>query len=146
QGRLTFPTQLERAGDFSKSNAFIRDPLRTGLCQATPVNPTAGADYQAGCFRDPVRATADNPQGLNIIPLNRVDSNGQKLLNIFPLPNNSGGNFNTVFQSTVNQPRREEILRMDWNISPKTTFYGRGIQSYEAFKGDFNFVLASDVW
>jgi len=145
-GRLTFPTQLERAGDFSKSNAFIRDPLLTGLCQATPVNPTPGVNYQAGCFRDPSRATVDNQQGLNIIPLNRIDSNGQKLLSIFPLPNTTGGNFNTVFQSAVEQPRREEILRMDWNISSKTTFYGRGIQSYEAFKGDFNFVLASDVW
>src|SRR5262245_53941265 len=128
QGRLTFPTQLERNGDFSKSSTVIRDPL-TGQQ-----------------FRDPLRATADNLQGLNIIPLKQIDSNGQKLLNIFPLPNNAGGNFNTVFQSTVNQPRREEILRMDWNISSKTTFYARGIQSYEAFKGDFNFVLASDVW
>ena len=35
---------------------------------------------------------------------------------------------------------------MDWNISSKTTFYARGIQNYEAFKGDFNFVLASDIW
>ena len=35
---------------------------------------------------------------------------------------------------------------MDWNISSKTTFYARGIQNYEAFKGDFNFVLASNVW
>jgi hypothetical protein len=130
QGRLTFPTQLERNGDFSKSSTAIRDPL-TGQQ-----------------FRDPSRATPDNPQGLNIIPLNRIDPNGQKLLNIFPLPNSNipNSNFNTVFQSTVDHPRREEILRMDWNISSKTTFYARGIQSYEAFKGDFNFVLASDIW
>jgi len=127
-GNLTFPTQLERNGDFSKSSAVIRDPS-TGLQ-----------------FRDPSRATADNPQGLNIIPLNRIDSNGQKLLNIFPSPNTAGGNFNTVFQSSVDQPRREELLRIDWNISSKTTFYARGIQNYEAFRGDFNFVLASDVW
>jgi hypothetical protein len=86
----------------------------------------------------------------NKIPANRIDANGQKLLSIFPLPNiNAAGvgyNYNNVFQSTVNQPRREEILRMDWNISQKTTFYARGIQNYEAFKGDFNFVLASPVW
>jgi hypothetical protein len=127
-GNLTFPTQAERNGDFSKNSAVIRDPL-TGQQ-----------------FRDPSRATADNPQGLNIIPLNRIDQNGQKLLNIFPTPNTTGANFNTVFQSTVNQPRREEILRVDWNIGSKTTFYARGIQNYEAFKGDFNFVLASDIW
>jgi hypothetical protein len=51
-----------------------------------------------------------------------------------------------VFQSTVNQPRREEILRVDWNIGSKTTFYARGIQNYEAFKGEFDFVLASSSW
>ncbi len=127
-GNLTFPTQTERNGDFSSSSAVIRDPL-TGQQ-----------------FRDPSRATASNPQGLNIIPLNRIDSNGQKLLNIFPLPNTTGSNFNTVFQSSVDQPRREELLRVDWNIGSKTTFYARGIQNYEAFKGDFNFVLASNIW
>ncbi len=151
QGRLTFPTQLERNGDFSKSSVFIRDPLipltTVTRCEPTPVNnPAPGVNYQGACFRDMSRATADNLQGLNIIPLGRIDQNGQKLLNIFPLPNTSGGNFNTVFQSTVNQPRREEILRMDWNVSSKTTFYARGIQSYEAFKGDFDFVLASGIW
>ncbi len=139
QGQLTFPTQLERNGDFSQSNVFIRDPLLPGACNAT---------VQTACFRDPSRATAGNPLGLNIIPTGRIDPNGQKLLNIFPQPNFSqpGSNFNTVFQSTVDQPRREELLRIDWNISQKTTFYARGIENYEAFKGDFNFVLASNVW
>jgi hypothetical protein len=124
QGIITYPTAAERAGDFSKSfdqnNRLIvvRDP-QTG-------QPFPG----------------------NIIPANRIDANGQKLLSIFPSPNtvNPTNNFNNVFQSTVDQPRREEILRMDWNISSKTTFYARGIQNYEAFKGDFNFVLASNVW
>jgi hypothetical protein len=124
QGTLTYPTALERAGDFSKSFdtngrlIVVRDP-QTG-------QPFPG----------------------NIIPANRIDPNGQKLLSIFPLPNfnNPANTFNNVFQSTVDQPRREEILRMDWNISSKTTFYTRGIQNYEAFKGDFNFVLASNVW
>jgi hypothetical protein len=127
-GNLTFPTQAERNGDFSKSSTIIRDPA-TGQQ-----------------FADPSRGTPDNLQGLNIIPIGKIDPNGQKLLNIFPLPNTTGANFNTVFQSSVNQPRREEILRMDWNIGSKTTFYARGIQNYEAYKGDFNFVLASDVW
>ncbi len=124
QGIITYPTAAERAGDFSRSfdqnNRLIvvRDP-QTG-------QPFPG----------------------NIIPANRIDANGQKLLSIFPLPNtvDPTNNFNNVFQSTVDQPRREEILRMDWNISSKTTFYARGIQNYEAFKGDFNFVLASNVW
>jgi hypothetical protein len=146
-GRLTFPTGRERNGDFSQSFIgvdssgrpipfFLRDPRKSGRCEATPARPEAGVDYQAACFPG------------NMIPQGRFDLNGQKLLNQFPLPNinDPSNNFNTVFQSTVDQPRREEILRMDWNISSKTTFYARGIQNYEAFKGDFNFVLASDNW
>ncbi len=138
QGTLNYPTALERAGDFSQSfsgvNAqgvpnrfFIRDPLKTGNCNATD---------QTACFPG------------NIIPANRIDANGQKLLGIFPLPNfnNPTYAFNNVFQSTVDQPRREEILRVDWNISQKTTFYARGIHNNEQYKGDFNFVLASNVW
>jgi Carboxypeptidase regulatory-like domain len=138
QGRLTFPTERERNGDFSRSFIgvdsrnnpipfFLRDPQKSGICDATD---------QTACFPG------------NIIPLERFDSNGQKLLSQFPLPNfnDPTNNFNTVFQSTVDQPRREEILRMDWNISSKTTFYARGIQNYEAYRGDFNFVLASDNW
>src|SRR5262245_27118858 len=125
QGTLTFPTELERKGDFSQSFdtngrlIIIRDPENGGL-------PFPG----------------------NKIPAGRIDANGQKLLNIFPLPNftHPTNNYNTIFQSSVDQPRREEILRMDWNITQKTTFYARGIQNYEAFKGDFNFVLASNVW
>ncbi|MBI3428366.1 MAG: TonB-dependent receptor [Acidobacteria bacterium] len=124
QGTLTYPSALERAGDFSKTLdtsgrlIVIRDPL-TG--QAFPNN---------------------------VIPTNRIDANGQKLLSIFPLPNyvDPTNNYNNVFQSTVNQPRREEILRMDWNVSSKTTFYARGIHNNEQYKGDFNFVLASNVW
>ncbi len=135
QGSITYPTALERAGDFSQTLDTngrlipIRDPQKTGACTLTDTT---------ACFPG------------NKIPANRIDLNGQKLLNIFPLPNINpatvGYNYNNVFQSQVDQPRREEILRMDWNISQKTTFYARGIQNYEAFKGDFNFVLASNVW
>jgi len=146
QGRLNYPTALERQGDFSKSFdtngrlILIRDPAipitSTTRCEATPTNPVAGVNYQGACFPG------------NKIPSNLIDPNGQKLLSIFPLPNfnDPTNNFNNVFQSTVDQPRREEILRMDWNISQKTTFYARGIESYEAFKGDYNFVLASPIW
>lgn len=46
----------------------------------------------------------------------------------------------------MNQPRRDSILRIDWNINSNTQFYWRGINDYEAFKGEFDFVLASSSW
>ena len=91
---MTVPTERERNGDFSQSivgintttgvtsKAFVRDPLRSGSCNATD---------QSACFRDPSRATPDNPLGLNIIPRNRFNPSGAALLNYFPLPNRAGG-------------------------------------------------------
>jgi len=128
QGTITYPTALERAGDFSK---------------------TLDTNGKLIVIKDPLTG---QPFPGNKIPADRIalDPTGQKLLNIFPMPNFDPSlvsyNYNNVFQSSVNQPRREEILRMDWNISQKTTFYARGIHSNEQYKGDFNFVLASNVW
>src|SRR5262247_1747723 len=90
---VTVPTERERNGDFSQSftglsngqpvKAFVRDPrITTGACNATD---------QSACFRDPSRATASNPLGLNIIPRSRFNKSGQALLNYFPLPNTPGG-------------------------------------------------------
>ncbi len=123
--RRTFPTAAERIGDFSdtrdQNNSLIPiwDPLNNRV-------PFPG----------------------NRVPTNRIDRNGQALLNIFPLPNNPDPSraFNSLIQSTVDQPRRDSILRIDYNISNKTQFYWRGINDYEAFKGEFDFVLASSSW
>ena len=38
------------------------------------------------------------------------------------------------------------VLRIDWNVGPKTQFYWRGINDYEAYQGEFDFVLASSSW
>lgn len=123
--RRTFPTALQRNGDFSQTfdtnRALIPiwDPLNNRV-------PFAG----------------------NIVPQNRIDRNGQSLLNIFPQPNavDPTNNFNALIQAPITQPRRDSILRIDYNIGPKTNFYWRGINDYEAYKGDFDFVLASSSW
>ena len=123
--RRTFPTAAERNGDFSDSRdtngALI--PIWDPLNNRTPF------------------------QG-NRIPSTRIDKNGQALMSILPLPNavDPARTYNALIQSTVDQPRRDSILRVDWNLRPGTTFYWRGIQDYEAFKGQFDFVLASSSW
>lgn len=124
-GRLTFPTAQERQGDFSQTLD------QNG--RLIPVN-------------DPLNNKSPFPG--NIVPGSRINAPGQKLLSIFPLPNavDPARSFNNVFQSQVDQPRDEDILRVDWNIGPKTIFYARGIRNYEAFRGDYNFVLASSIW
>ena len=125
QGRLTFPTALERAGDFSQS-------MDTNGAVIPILDPLNNRQPFAG----------------NRVPASRIDKNGQALLNVFPLPNTTDPSrtFNNVFQSTVDQPRREEILRIDWNAGPKTVFYSRWIGNHESFSGAYDFALASTIW
>ncbi len=103
----TFPTALERAGNFSQSGVTIIDPNSRA--------PLPG----------------------NIVPANRIDPNGQKLLNLLPLPNTvgPGGQYNWTAVSINKQPRRDSVLRVDYNISQNTTFYVRLIQDYQASQG-----------
>ncbi len=123
--RRTFPTALQRQGDYSQTF----DTNRTLIPIWDPLNNRV-------------------PFPGNIVPANRIDRNGQALLNIFPQPNavDPTFNFNALIQAPITQPRRDSILRIDYNITPKTLFYWRGINDYEAYKGDFDFVLASASW
>jgi hypothetical protein len=120
---VTVPTALERQGDFSQSvnssnaKVFIRDPrITTGNCNATD---------QSACFRDPSRATPGNPTGLNIIPQARFNSSGLAFLNFFPLPNQAGAQLNYVIQKSVDVPKRSQVIRMDYKLSEKDSFYGK---------------------
>src|SRR5215475_659907 len=144
---IRVPTQSERNGDFSQTTdgngnkIFIKDPLIAGKCDSSD---------QTACFRDPTRATPDNPQGLNVIPANRFYSQGQAILNLYPLPNVAGrSDFNYTSAISTRYPRREDILRVDWNITDRTRLSARYTNNAEkrllAF-GDFasslNFPLA----
>ena len=121
---VTMPTALERNGDFSQSinsanqKVFVKDPLLPGGCSAADTS---------GCFRDPSRATAANPLGLNIIPTSRFNASGFALLNYFPLPNTFGGSggsaFNYVAQSPQDVPKRSKVLRFDVKPTNNDTFY-----------------------
>ncbi len=115
----TFPTQAERNGDFSRTvNAagqlrYIRDPA-TNL----PCNVATGAG--GGCF-----------QG-NVIPQNRLHPLGRAMLNLLPLPDPlllgnpvTNGQYNYQFPGDTEALRRDQVVRIDWNWRPGTTFYSR---------------------
>jgi hypothetical protein len=110
----TMPTELERRGDFSQTvdnqgrRIFIRDPQSSGAC-----SPTAGGP---GCFAN------------NIIPPDRINRNGQALLNILPVPTLfdrtiTSGNFNHQTQAIAENPRRNHIARVDWRPSDSDSLY-----------------------
>jgi Carboxypeptidase regulatory-like domain len=116
------PTALERRGDFSQSvdssgNPFpyIRD-YTTGL----PCN----AANQSGCYRD--------GGVLGRIPANRLYAPGLAALNIFPDPNFSGGSgLNFTSQEPDSSPRREDLLRMDFQASNSWRVTGRYMKNKE---------------
>ncbi len=110
---ITMPTALERAGDFSQSvdlngaRINIKDPM-SGLQFAN-----------------------------NVVPASRIDSNGQALLKVFPLPNFldtsiSGRRYNYIFQEDTENPKRTQTLRVDYNLNPKNMIFG----SWSARKDD----------
>jgi hypothetical protein len=128
------PTALERKGDFSQTfdtsgrRVWVRDPLLSGTCSATTGGPA--------CFPD------------NIIPANRLNSAGQALLNLFPLPTipqNANGN-NYTFQTVQDWPRNDQVLRIDYNIAPRTTAYGRLQYGYEKRAGGVSLLGSSGGW
>lgn len=110
----SMPTLLERNGDFSKSvtgaNALIPvlDPLN--------LNAAGAATQFPG----------------NIIPQNRINGWGQAMLNFFPLPNyvfpqGTAQYLQDNFQAagSAAHPRRNDIARLDLNLTSKLTGYIR---------------------
>ena len=116
------PTALERRGDFSQSvdssgNPFpyIRD-FNTGL-------PCSASDTR-GCFQD--------GGVLGRIPASRLYAPGVASLSIFPDTNFSGGSgLNFTSQVPDSAPRREDLLRMDFQPTDKWRVTGRYMKDKE---------------
>ncbi len=109
--QVTVPTELERAGNFSQ---------------------TLDQNARLIVIRDPV---TNLPFQNNIIPSSRINRYGQSILNIFPTPNQlnraiTGGNFNYQFQESINQPRNQHLLRVDWRPTAQDSVSVRGSTWY----------------
>jgi carboxypeptidase family protein len=112
----TMPTARERMGDFSQTVnnqgvlRFIRDPRKTGTC-------AVGTGLGGACFDG------------NVIPSSMINPIGQMMLNLFPMPNATDptGNrqYNYQYEGIVDKLRTDQVLRVDWNVRPGTTFYSR---------------------
>ena len=65
---------------------------------------------------------------LGRIPQNRLYDVGLKVLNMYPAANSPGTTnqgFNYVSQDSSDQPRRQDLLRLDWQASEKWRFNGK---------------------
>ena len=104
-GRVTVPTESERAGDFSQ---------------------TFDVNNRLITVTDPLSKTAFPG---NRVPANRINQSGQALLKIFDAPNFfdrniSRGNYNYVFGSPNNVPKTTSTLKLDYNINSNNQIGG----------------------
>jgi len=118
--RVTVPTLLERKGDFSESLDADGTPFPYIRDTATNL-PCNKADTR-GCFRD--------GGVLGRIPQDQLYPSTLGMLAMFPLPNVEGqAGYNFSSQAPANQPRREELLRLDFHPSDRWRFTGRFMES-----------------
>jgi hypothetical protein len=122
------PTALERTGDFS---------------QSTDGNGKALVITGPGIVNNKITS------GIN--PLM------QQLLNLFPLPNVSGfgvggQNYNFSESLSAHAPRREDLLRVDYQLNSRNRLYGRWLHNSETdsspflpFPGPFGIFACSSV-
>jgi hypothetical protein len=101
--RANLPTALERIGDFSQTR------ITNGTTQPI-IDPLTGQAFPG-----------------NIIPANRINLLGQKMLNLLPPPNDvlnpaSGQEWtsNSAFDRTPQHGRTNHVLRLDAVLSDKT--------------------------
>ncbi|MBM3735059.1 MAG: hypothetical protein FJW39_04670 [Acidobacteria bacterium] len=106
---LRMPTEAERNGDFSATTDGNGNPV---------------------ALRDPLNG---QPFAGNVIPRARFYADGQAILNVYPGANDTrgGARYNYSSQLSTQTPRREDIIRMDYNITDKTRLFGRFIQNTE---------------
>ncbi len=112
----TMPTDREMQGDFSQTLDSqgrlinIKDPQRVGLACSAVGTPGPG------CFPG------------NIIPRERLNPNGVALLNMLPRGNNfdrnfTQGQFNLTTQENAENPKMNNIVRVDWRPTARDNFY-----------------------
>lgn len=123
---LTLPTAAERSGDFSQSR-------NSSGALIVLKDPTTGA-----------------PLPGNRLPASSITPIGAAMMNLFPLPfttDPSGqGQYNALYQYLTYNPREDRILRVDYNVAPKTTMYVRLINDYQDQRAQTGALHLSGAW
>ena len=127
-GNRNMPTLLERQGDFSQSIDLNNKLI-------TIKDPHAGGSPFPG----------------NIIPPSRVNPSGQALLNVFDEPNFSDrgiskGQYNYIFTSNNEYPKRTSTLKTDFNANPNHRISGGFSDFREESTGGFGTTTNNSNW
>jgi hypothetical protein len=109
----TIPTRAERRGDFSaRSSVFLKDPTRTGTCNATT---------RAACFANP-----------KVLPADLLTADGKAIAAVYDAMEKQAISYvdtptanNALYQLPNPFDFRQEIVRLDYRINDRHTVYGR---------------------
>ncbi len=106
---ILVPTAAEKTGDFSHSVDGAGKAI-------TIIDPNTGMQFPG-----------------NMIPASRIYQPGQTILNFLPSPNTTVGGFQYNYTSQVPSayPRRETILRGDYQINSDTRLSVRWVHNYD---------------
>jgi hypothetical protein len=143
---ITVPTAAERDGDFSNS-------VDSSGNKITIYDPKSSGCVGTNCYN------GHSPYTGNIIPKDQLYGPGVALLKLFPLPNVAtscslqptlagcikGYDFTSQFSDQY--PRREDLVRVDYNLSDKQRVFGHWILNSNTYTGltPGPFVLGSNV-
>ena len=112
------PTAAERTGDFSQTADGNGNPL-------VIYNPATGQPFPGNTIDRNALSPAQQA----------VFDEVSKILNLYSLPNVSGNNaYNFSSQLSYDNPIREDILRLDYQINGSNRFFGRWIHNMTEFE------------
>jgi hypothetical protein len=113
----------------------ILDPATTRAIAAHGIDPVSGLSNPSGNIiyvRDPFGTCAPSTTNftlagcnLNQLPAGRLDANAIKLLNLFPLPTNSGLTSNFAVSPALYEHRNAFDVRVDVNFTQKDQVFSR---------------------
>ena len=105
--QVTVPTALERGGDFSQSIYQGQLDEQGNPIPVVITDPTTGQPFEG-----------------NVIPQDRLNSQGQILMNVMPLPNRTDPTqpYNYEWRDICEIPRLLQSLKLDYHPSTKDTF------------------------
>ncbi len=160
--RRTVPSLNELNGDFSlrlrgpdglvgtADDGVLRDPNNAANTCVAPVINAQGVittpANRTGCFG------GNNVALRNIIPANRITTDGRAIANVFQtaiglataFTNSPVGN-NVTFQQPNPLDYREDLLRIDYRINSKHTLYGRYIHDKNVLIDPFGTFITTQL-
>ena len=140
------PTPDERLGNFSADSTNIFNPSVCLVPSATPGGPCMQRQQFVGDSTN-VDSHGISLNGVaNVIPTSLIDPIGQKIINLYPLPNVQGNpNFN-YRQSTVSSTSNDQFdVKIDHHFNDKMHLSGRYSYYYQDFSTPFFLADGTDA-